>query len=205
VPILLTGFNRRFSGTARQIKEWVGTRTNPMIINYKMNAGYIPLDHWVHTGEGGGRNRGEACHIYDLFTYLTGSKVTAINAQAITPTTGHYGRTDNFVASLKFKDGTVATLTYVALGAREYPKETMEIFVDGKVITMDDYKRLTLCGGKSKTIESRVSDKGQKEELEAFADCIQQGGEWPIPLWQQVQATKIAIDVEQYLVGNQTE
>ena len=199
-PVLLTGFNRRFSRYARRIKEWVDTRSNPMVINYKMNAGHIPLDHWVHTSEGGGRNRGEACHIYDLFTYLTGSKVTSVQAQAITPTTGYYGRTDNFVALLKFEDGTVATLTYVALGARDYPKETMEIFVDGKVIVMDDYKRLTLHGGRSKGIESRITDKGQKEELEAFARSIQKGGEWPIPLWQQLQATTMAIEVESSII-----
>lgn len=200
VPVLLTGFNRRFSRYAKRIKEWVEARSNPMVINYKMNAGYIPLDHWVHTSEGGGRNRGEACHIYDLFAYLTGSKVTSVQAQAITPTTGYYGRADNFVALLKFEDGTVATLTYVALGARDYPKEAMEIFVDGKVIVMDDYKRLTLHGGRSKGIESRISDKGQKEELEAFARCIQEGGEWPIPLWQQLQATAMAIEVEKSIV-----
>lgn len=200
-PVLLTGFNRRFSRYARRIKEWVDARSNPMVINYKMNAGYIPLDHWVHTSEGGGRNRGEACHIYDLFTYLTGSKVTSIQAQAITPTTGYYGRTDNFVALLKFEDGTVATLTYSALGARDYPKETMEIFVDGKVIVLDDYKRLRLHGGKSKGLESRISDKGQKEQLEMFARCIQEGGDWPIPLCQQIQATAIAIDVDRLLLG----
>lgn len=199
-PVLLTGFNRRFSRYATRIKEWVETRSNPMVINYKMNAGHIPLDHWVHTSEGGGRNRGEACHIYDLFTYLTGSKVTSVQAQAITPATGYYSRSDNFVALLKFEDGTVATLTYTALGARDYPKETMEIFVDGKVIVMDDYKRLTLCGGKSKGIETRTMDKGQKEELEAFALCIREGGGWPIPLWQQLQATRMAIDVERSLM-----
>lgn len=198
-PVLLTGFNRRFSRYARRIKEWVETRSNPMVINYRMNAGYIPLDHWVHTSEGGGRNRGEACHIYDLFTYLTNSKVTSVQAQAITPKTGYYGHTDNFTALLKFEDGTVATLTYVALGAREYPKETMEIFVDGKIIVLDDYRRLTLHGGKLKGIESRISDKGQKEELEAFAHCVQSGGEWPILLWQQLQATSVAFKVEEHI------
>lgn len=200
-PVLLTGFNRRFSRYAKRIREWVDGRSNPMIINYKMNAGYIPLDHWVHTSEGGGRNLGEACHIYDLFTYLTGSQVTSVQAQAITPDTGYYGRTDNFVALLKFEDGTVATLMYVAMGAKEYPKESMEIFVDGKTIVMDDYKQLILVGRKSKSIETRVSDKGQKEELEAFASCIRNGGEWPIALWQQIHSTQIAIQVEKMLYG----
>lgn len=199
LPVLLTGFNRRFSRYARRIKEWVDGRSNPMVINYRMNAGYIPLDHWVHTSEGGGRNRGEACHIYDLFTYLTESRVVSVQAQAITPATDYFGRTDNFVATLKFEDGTVATLTYVATGAQEYPKESMEIFFDGKVIVLDDYKRLTLYGMKSKGVETRVSDKGQKEELDVFASCIIEGGSWPIALWEQFQASSIAIEVESLL------
>lgn len=200
-PVLLTGFNRRFSRYAQRIKQWVDSRSNPMVINYRMNAGYIPLDHWVHTNEGGGRNIGEACHIYDLFTYLTGSRVVSVQAQSISPTTSYFGRTDNFVATLKFEDGTVATLTYAATGAAEYPKESMEIFFDGKVVVLDDYKLLTLHGAKSKGVETRVSDKGQKEELEAYARCIREGGVWPIPLWQQLQATEVAIEVDKALVG----
>ena len=106
-----------------------------------MNAGYIPLDHWVQTAEGGGRNRGEACHIYDLFTYLTGARVVDVQAAAIRPATGYYSATDNFVATIRFEDGSVATLTYTALGRSEHPKEQMEVFVDGKVIALDDYRR----------------------------------------------------------------
>jgi Predicted dehydrogenases and related proteins len=198
-PVLLTGFNRRFSKYARRIKEMVEERSNPMIINYRMNAGYMPLDHWVHTEEGGGRNRGEACHIYDLFTYLTGSRVMKVTAQPIAPTTDYYSSRDNFVATMAFADGSVATLTYTALGSNQHPKEQMELFVDGRVIVMHDYQRLTIAGARVKGLETKVIDKGQREELEAFAASILQGGAWPIPLWQQVQATDIALQVEQQL------
>ena len=85
VPLLLTGFNRRFSPYAKRIKDAVKNRTNPMIINYRMNAGFIPLDHWVHGDEGAGRNIGEACHIYDLVTYLTNSRVMKVTAHSINP------------------------------------------------------------------------------------------------------------------------
>jgi predicted dehydrogenase/threonine dehydrogenase-like Zn-dependent dehydrogenase len=196
LPILLTGFNRRFSGYARRIYELIQGRSNPMILNYRMNAGYIPLNHWVHGTEGGGRNRGEACHIYDLFTYLTASKVVTVEAKAIAPTTGHYSCSDNFVATMTFEDGSVATLTYTALGSKEYPKEQLEVFVDGKVLVLNDYKQLTISGSKAKGLETKTVNKGQKEELEAFARAIQQGGDWPIPLWQQVQATEISLAVE---------
>lgn len=198
-PLLLTGFNRRFSPHVARIKEWIASRSNPMIINYRMNAGYIPLDHWVHGAEGGGRNLGEACHIYDLFTFLTGARVAAVQVTAITPATGHYARQDNFTASMTFADGSVATLTYTALGAKDYAKERMEIFVDGKVIALDDYKSLTISGAPRRPLRTRLPEKGQKEELEAFARAIQQSGASPIALWEQEQATRIALDVESAL------
>lgn len=196
LPVLMTGFNRRFSCHIRRIYEVIKNRSNPMILNYRMNAGYIPFNHWVHTEEGGGRNLGEACHIYDLFTYLTESKVTSVSAKAIKPAHNYYRCKDNFIATITFEEGSVATLTYTALGSREYPKEQLDIFVDGKVLSLNDYKELTITGSKVKGIATKRIDKGQKDELEAFALAIQKGGEWPIPLWQQVQATTIAFLVE---------
>jgi len=199
-PVLMTGFNRRFSPYARRIRELVGERRNPMILNYRMNAGYIPLDHWVHGEEGGGRNLGEACHVYDLFTFLTGSHVCSVEAMSLRSSTGGYSSTDNFVATMRFEDGSVASLTYTALGSKEFPKESLEIFVDGKVIEMKDYRRLTVHGAKIHGLETKNPEKGHREELEVFSRVVREGGEWPIPLWQQIQATEIALAVERRLV-----
>jgi predicted dehydrogenase/threonine dehydrogenase-like Zn-dependent dehydrogenase len=200
-PVLLTGFNRRFAPFVRKIQSWIKDRCQPMMLNYRMNAGHIPLDHWVHSEEGGGRNRGEACHIYDLFTFLTNQPFATVQVQAITPTSSFYSSTDNFVATISFEDGSVATLTYTALGAQGYPKEGMEVFVEGKVLFMDDYKRLSMYDSKVKAEESKVQDKGHVNELLALAEAIREAGEWPIPLWQQLQATRIALRVEELLQG----
>jgi predicted dehydrogenase/threonine dehydrogenase-like Zn-dependent dehydrogenase len=200
-PVLLTGFNRRFSPYAASIAAQVARRSNPMILNYRMNAGYIPLDHWVHGAEGGGRNRGEACHIYDLFTFFTGARVERVQANAISPKTGYYSSTDNFVASMTFDEGSVATLTYTALGAGEYPKERLDVFVDGTVISLDDYRHMAIAGSKQKPLTTRTQDKGQKEELRAFARAVRGEAAWPIPLWQQLQATRISFDVEGAILG----
>lgn len=197
-PVILTGFNRRFSPFATHMQAMLEDRTNPMIINYQMNAGYIPLDHWVHNNEGGGRNIGEACHIYDLFTFLTNSRVKSIQAQAIHPKTGYYSFTDNFIVLVSFEDGSIASLTYTALGSNEYPKEKMEIFFDGKVIIMDDYKSLSIAGAKTKSIQLAAQDKGQKNELAVFAKNLSKN-KWTIPLWQQLQAMRISLEVENQL------
>jgi predicted dehydrogenase len=198
-PVLMTGFNRRFSPFMKRIREIVTERSGPMMINYRMNAGHIPADNWVHGAEGGGRNLGEACHIYDLFTFLTGARLKSLSAHAIRPSSSHYGITDNFAASMQFDDGSVATLMYTALGSKAHPKERMDIYVDGKVLLLDDYKSLKVVGARQKGFETRLADKGQKQELVEFADAIRTGGDWPIPLWQQLQATDIALRVDEQI------
>jgi predicted dehydrogenase/threonine dehydrogenase-like Zn-dependent dehydrogenase len=201
-PMLLTGFNRRFSLHIRSIKEIVDGRSNPMIINYHMNASYIPLDHWVHNREGGGRNIGEACHLYDLFTYITNSKFTDISMRKIMPQTAYYSCHDNFVALITFEDGSVATLTYTSLGTNQHPKEHMTIYVDGKVLILNNYKRHNFVGTAQKGINIKTMDKGQKKELTSFAVAIKHNGEWPIPLWQQVQAMEIAYKIERQFLNH---
>lgn len=192
-PLLLTGFNRRFSPHIQRIKEIVDKRTNPMIINYRMNAGYIPLDHWVHGPEGGGRNIGEACHIYDLFTFLTNARVSQVNYQSIRAKTEYYSSEDNFICTATFDDGSIANLTYTALGAKEYPKEKMEVYVDGQVLVVDDYKSVEIFGSKEKGTKTKIADKGLEEELRLFAKAIKGEIDWPNPLWQQVQAMGVAL------------
>lgn len=201
-PVLLTGFNRRFSPYAWKINEITKNRTNPMILNYRMNAGYIPLDHWVHTEEGAGRNIGEACHIYDLFTYLTGSRVVDIDTKSIRPATGYYSHRDNFIVTISFEDGSLANLTYTALGNGSFPKEHLEVYVDGKVMVLNDYKKLDIYGQQGKPLDNKIADKGHKKELGLFARAIKEGGDWPIPLWQQMQATEISFTVDELLRGN---
>ncbi len=194
-PILFTGYNRRFSPYAVRMADILSKRTNPFIINYRMNAGYIPLDNWVHGIEGGGRNIGEACHIYDLFTFFANEEVINISAKSIIPQTGYYGKNDNFVATMNFKDGSVATLTYSAAGSKHYPKEIAEMYVDGKSVVMTDYKQLDIFGEGTKSFKNAIADKGLRQELIAFADAINQG-EWKMPWWQQLQSARIALEVE---------
>jgi predicted dehydrogenase/threonine dehydrogenase-like Zn-dependent dehydrogenase len=198
-PVLLTGFNRRFSPSGRAIAGMLAGRATPVLMNYRMNAGRLPADHWTQGPQGGGRNIGEACHLYDLFTYLTNSRVKSVKVHAVRPNTHYYSHRDNFVATIAFDDGSVGSLVYTALGSKKHPKEQMELFVDGKVISLDDYVRLEVAGSRKPAVKSAVAEKGQLQELAAFADAILKGGDWPIPLWQQAQAMEIAFEVERQL------
>lgn len=189
----MVGFNRRFSRYAAQAKQAVKDRKNPLLISYRMNAGYIPLEHWTQGEEGGGRIVGEGCHIIDLFSYFTDSEAESVSVNRISPATDHVSPQDNCVISVKYKDGSVCTLTYTGQGSKEYGKEYCEIFFDGKTIVIDDYKSMSGYGVKGKEIKTPGPEKGQFEELEAFYDSIMKGDGYPIPLWQLEQATRISL------------
>jgi predicted dehydrogenase/threonine dehydrogenase-like Zn-dependent dehydrogenase len=197
-PLLMTGFNRRFSPAIVAAQAAMKGRTSPMIVNYRMNAGYIPSDHWVHGIHGGGRNIGEACHIYDLFNALTGSQPVDVHACTIVPASGHWRRDDNFVATVRYADGSVCTLTYTSMGAKSFPKERADIFVDGKVLVLDDYKQLSVTGGKGGW-KGLTMEKGQLEELKALAEAFKGGTQWPISLEDQISATRVSYAVQRQL------
>ena len=199
-PVLLTGFNRRFSPHITKIKKILSSRINPLIINYQMNAGHIPNDSWVHGEEGGGRNRGEACHIYDLFTFLTDAKIINTSVNSLAPKTQFYRNDDNFVATFSFEDGSVANLVYTSLGHKDFSKEIMNIYCDGKVISVDNYKKLDISGMPNISSKTKLSEKGQPQLLCNFIDTCLSSKNWPIELWEQIQVTKMAIDVEKKLV-----
>lgn len=200
-PVLLCGFNRRFSPYMTPVVEGLKSRSNPLIVNYRMNAGRIPSDHWVHGPEGGGRNIGEACHIYDLFTFLTGARFTHVDSRAIAPATGFYRADDNFIATIGFSDGSVASLTYTALGNTKVSKEKMELYCDGAVYEVEDFKALSVTG-RPGGFSSKAAEKGHREELKAFAAAIRHG-EQAVPLWQTLQAMEIAFAVEEVIKGAQ--
>jgi predicted dehydrogenase/threonine dehydrogenase-like Zn-dependent dehydrogenase len=199
-PILMTGFNRRFSPAIAAVKRLLENCSAPMIVNYRMNAGFIANDHWVHGPQGGGRNIGEACHIYDLFNVLTASTYEKVEAISIVPSSQHWRRNDNFVANVRYADGSVCSLTYTALGDKSYAKERCEIYVDGRVIVLDDFKAVTLSSKRKPVWSSWTVEKGHIEELRAFADALC-GGFWPITLHDQLMATRISFEVERQLAA----
>jgi predicted dehydrogenase/threonine dehydrogenase-like Zn-dependent dehydrogenase len=188
-PVLMTGFNRRFSQFTQEIKKHTDKRINPLFVHYRMNAGFIPLDSWVH--EHGGRIIGEACHLIDLMTSLTNSKIASISYEKLSPTNEKFSQQDNVAMILKYDDGSVCTIHYFASGSKQLSKEYMEVHFDEKTIIMDDYKTLKGIGLSVKEINLSRSDKGQKEELEALYETLKGNSKkWPIDLDDMIQTTE---------------
>jgi predicted dehydrogenase len=205
-PLLMVGFNRRFSPAVQRLRKELEERRSPLIINYRINGGYIPLDHWVQGKEGGGRNIGEACHMYDVFRALAGSPVASIQAAPIDPQGTAYLRSDNFCATLTYEDGSVGNLVYTAMGPKTgLPKERIEVFCDGKAYIVDDFKALLQAGAEQPLWESTSADKGHFEQLSRFGDALASGGEAPIPFEEIVETSAAALRVEDLLFSRIAE
>jgi predicted dehydrogenase len=203
-PLLMVGFNRRFSPAIQALRAQLDGRRAPLVVEYRLNAGYLPPDHWVHNEQGGGRNIGEACHMYDVFRALTGSPVASVAADAIDAGPLPYRRNDNFSATIRYEDGSLAHLLYTSLGPKALPKERVEVFCDGEAYILDDYRSLTRAGDGS-VLWSGDQDKGHYEELSRFGDAIASGGTSPIPFDELIETSAVALRVEDSLFGRITE
>ncbi|WP_332448455.1 bi-domain-containing oxidoreductase [Methanoculleus sp.] len=164
------GFNRRHSPLALRMKAFFGNRSTPAVLHYRVNAGQIPPEHWVHDDEqGGGMLISECCHFIDFMQYITGARPVQVYARAIEPT-GNLQKYDNFQATLTFDDGSLGTVTYTTLGDRSYSKEMVEVFCGNAVGRITDFRDLELRRDGKVSRERRwlAQEKGFAEELQAF-------------------------------------
>lgn len=188
-PFLMVGFNRRFAPLTIQLKEFFRPVAEPLLMHYRINAGYLPPDHWTHDPQiGGGRILGEVCHFVDLLIHLAGSPPVEVNAQAL-PDAGRY-RGDNLAAQIRFVNGALGTISYAANGDRGLGKERLEIFGGGQAAVLDDFRRLELAAGGRKRRHKSAPDKGHKAEMIALVEAVRSGAASPIPFEQAVLATK---------------
>jgi predicted dehydrogenase len=184
----MVGYNRRFSPFAERIRGAMAKRIHPLMIQYTMNAGYLPGEHWTQGPEGGGRLLGEACHIIDLFRSLIGHPVREISCTPLRSGNPAAFATDNFSLSLNYEDGSVANLIYTALGHKDIPKERMQVFFDEKSFVLDDYLTLTAHGMGKADMQLKNQDKGHGAELAAFSTALTSNQRFPIP-WQELLET----------------
>lgn len=188
--MVMVGFNRRFSPHTVKIRELLAGRTAPLTMTMTVNAGFIPPEHWTQDPErGGGRIIGEGCHFIDLLSYLADARVMTVSAQRVG---GHSPvRDDKMSILLGFADGSVGTVNYFANGAKSYPKETLEVFGDDRVIRMENFRITKGFGFKGfKSFRTWRQDKGHRAEIAAFVDAVGSGSSALIPFDEIINATK---------------
>lgn len=188
-PLLMVGFNRRFSKYLKEIKKHTEKRINPLFVLYRMNAGYKPLDGNIFSE--GGRIVGEACHIIDLMTFLTEASIESISYESMAPANEKYVSGDNKAVVIRYSDGSICSLQYFAVGNNMLEKEYMEVHFDGKSIVLNDYKSIKGYGVDIQEITTKQSDKGHKEELVALYESLcGKSDQWPIALHDMIQTTR---------------
>lgn len=195
-PLLMVGFNRRFAPLAIQLKKFLLEINEPVALHYRVNAGFLPPDHWLNDPQqGGGRILGEVCHFVDFLCFLTERSLVEVEARSLPNPSGY----DNVVCSLRFADGSQGTIGYLANGDRSYSKERIEVFGGGSVAVLEDFRRLELVrGGKKRVLRSILrQDKGHRGECAAFVSAIQSGTDSPIPFREIISTMRATLALEQ--------
>jgi predicted dehydrogenase/threonine dehydrogenase-like Zn-dependent dehydrogenase len=189
-PILMVGYNRRFSEPIRAIQKMFAGRTEPLAMHYRINAGFIPSTHWMQHPEQGNRFIGEGGHFIDVMQFLCGALPVSVHAVAPTDSARRYNG-DNILVSITFADGSAGTIHYLANGANAVEKEYLEVFGDSKTVRMWNFKKLECAVGRNKSTKSFSGDKGHAAEMKALLDGFQSGSGSPIK-FESLVATSCA-------------
>ena len=189
-PQLMVGFNRRFAPQVVRIAELLRTVGEPKAFVMTVNAGSIPPGHWTQDPlVGGGRIIGEACHFIDLLRFLAAAPVAGHSAVAMRSPTG-----DTVTISLSFMDGSIGTIHYLANGNKSVDKERLEVFAAGRILRLDNFRRLTGYGWpRFKSLNRWRQDKGQRACARAFLDAIKNGAPAPIPFDELLEVARLTI------------
>lgn len=177
--ILMVGFNRRFSYVAKEAFNVFSGINQPKIINYRINAGYIPPEHWIYSEEGGGRILGEVCHFVDFIQFVTNSIPKRIFAECIHSQNEKMNAHDNLVVTIHLLDGSIGVITYTSCGSPKLEKERIEIYSGGNTFIINDFREAIMYGA-NKVKKFKRPGKGHKEEIGQFMSSIEKGLPSPI-------------------------
>src|SRR5690606_160244 len=200
-PQLMVGFNRRFSPQIQKIKSLLAPVEEPKTFVMTMNAGNIPADHWTQDiAVGGGRIIGEACHFIDLMRFLANSKIVSVQARRMGDTPGMPISEDKASITLGFEDGSFGTILYLANGATSFPKERVEVFTAGRVLQLDNFRKLKGYGWPGfKKMNLWKQDKGQNGCAAAFLSGIESGVPTPISPEEIFEVARVTIQATDIL------
>ncbi|MGC6424339.1 MAG: bi-domain-containing oxidoreductase [Lentimonas sp.] len=179
-PLLMVGFNRRFSPLVQHMKQLAQNRSQPLAMIYNVNAGMIPRDHWSQTrDQGGGRILGEGCHFIDTLRYLADAPI--VNVSANYAKQGDAVIDDVVSINLSFADGSIGTVHYFANGNKSLERESLDVYCGESILRMNNFR--TLVGYRwpnFKKEKLKRQDKGHTAEIAAFIKAIETGEASPI-------------------------
>lgn len=191
--LLMTGFNRRFSKPFTTIKSFFKNNSDPLVINYRVNAGFIPKSHWVQFPENGGRIIGEVCHFIDCMIYLTDASPVSVYSRSISSNNIELTNEDNISIVISFSDGSIGTVSYIACGSPGLSKEYCEVHSQRKSAVMNNFETVDLYNSENKKTLNFDGKKGIDEEVESFLNAVKYGLKSPISFDVLYNITKTTI------------
>lgn len=189
-PILMVGFNRRFAPHVAKIQGLLETVKGPKAFVMTVNAGGLAPGHWIQDpAAGGGRITGEACHFVDLLRCLAGASINKYSS-----TWMESASSDTVTIQLHFGDGSIGTIHYLANGNKAFPKERLEIFAAGRVLQLDNFRKLRGFGWTGfSTMRLWRQDKGQDACVAAFLLAVDRIRQPPVAFDELLEVSRIAI------------
>lgn len=187
---LTVGFNRRAAPATIDAFRRMEERSDPALLNIRVNAGQLPPNHWADSAEQGGRLIGECCHFVDLACHLLGSPVTRVAAAGA----GRRDATldDTFQLLLHHADRSTTTIAYYSNGSAKLPKERVEAHWEGFSLVIDDFRRWYVSDGRrTHPHRLRRQDKGHAALVGRFVDFVAGEANNPVPFHQAAHVTRV--------------
>ena len=145
---LMVGFNRRFaplltemrSRFGRQVSQRTpGTWSTQGDLRRTAGIGDVALEGSRFVGEGG--------HFIDTMSWWIGGDPIEVMALPA-------GRPEEVQVSLRYEDGSLATITYLTNAHRRFPKETFEASSAGRSARLDNFKHATVWTGAAHALDT---------------------------------------------------
>jgi predicted dehydrogenase/threonine dehydrogenase-like Zn-dependent dehydrogenase len=200
-PFLMVGFNRRFAAASGKIRNFFSGRREPMMIHIRINAGVLSPEHWLQDAVQGGRITGELCHFVDWARSIAGTEITSVRASALPD--GPPYRQDNVAVILAFADGSIANLLYLANGDSAVGKECYEVFCEGSVARLENFRTLELARKGKLKRDKLQQDKGHRNQFIATLKGML-SGQSPIPFPELVEVTNATFCITEALSTGKT-
>lgn len=198
--IAAVGFNRRYSPLVQKAVQIIRTNKSPVVINYRVNAGYFSPDVWVQDlEEGGGRIIGEVCHFVDLVAYLVSTDINKINAIFVPRDGKSIHSDDNLIVTMSFSNGSIGVITYTSLGGKSMEKERIEIFTGLSSMVINDFTEMLFFNCEEKNIRLKNTDKGHHALISEFSKRLSSQESLILPFRTDIEMTRTTLLIAEQL------
>jgi len=196
---LMVGFNRRFAPAVSDIATRFKKLQAPMTIHYRIHAGQLESGSWYLDRKEGSRFVGEGGHFIDTISFISGSRPVTVFAQSLRPDKPTADDLENVAVAIQYENGSVGNILYLTQGGPKSPKEYLEVFGGGLTAQLHNFESVIYYEGDRSSKSRWRVNKGQKEEMDAYIECVRSAKPMPISLTELIDTTLATLAVVESL------